>query len=391
MTNDYWHGHELHKQKDIKGVPIESLLHADLSSILKTITALRDSINWLENNISDSVYHDTISNGVITWEMTGLMFRNMGRFPEAIAIFNKLYHKMCKAMIDTKKWIHKGMPLVWLSDLNAYLGFRWHREKYLIMTLIEDSIREKGHITPEKGGIYHRLITYRGYSHDCFNNISERAYEKYSMDISSKCENVRTFAMFPEYILLEIGDCYSPPPALPSECKEYIINFIFAEKLILLLENHVDKTGEILEIFSAYVLGCIPGFQIRRRKNTKNYHFDGFIRVNGEYNDYRKDLGLYVIVECKDWSKPIGAEEIGYFAHKLSVHDCKAGILFSKEGITGKNNNIPHFGILSILKSYHHLGRIILILDINHFKAVVRGENLADILMKKYEEVRFDF
>ena len=102
-------------------------------------------------------------------------------------------------------------------------------------------------------------------------------------------------------------------------------------------------------------------------------------------------MGFYILVECKNWNKPVGTEEIGYFEHKLSVHDCKAGILFSKTGITGKNFNKDYlFGVRTILKSYHHLGRIIMILNYDDFKKTVKGESLIKILRDKYEDVRFD-
>jgi len=264
------------------------------------------------------------------------------------------------------------------------LGHRWLNERYLILTLIEDAIREKGNITPEKGGIYHRFCWEEGHSHEDFEHLAKKSYEIYQSGTER--------GFFPEYILLKLGVDYSRYSATIHEADSFEVNKRFANYMLEKIEEKgEDREGEMLEDFASYILGCIPGFQVERQKKTKDYHFDGFIRSRGDYLDFRSDLGLYILVECKNWNEPIGPEVIGYFAHKLSVHDCRAGIIFSKSGTTGTHSEKePRFGVLTILKSYHHLGKVIMILNFNDFKKAAKGENLIKILRDKYEEVRFD-
>jgi hypothetical protein len=49
------------------------------------------------------------------WELSGLFFFNAGRFHEALGLFWGLYQRMLEAQ-DTVGRIHKGMPLVWISE-----------------------------------------------------------------------------------------------------------------------------------------------------------------------------------------------------------------------------------------------------------------------------------
>ena len=385
MSNSKWSKHNIIKlieegqaDKRFECMPPE------LKSILNEREALPKAITWMESNIDVCAYEDEKSDGVMTWENVGLIFFNKQRFFEAIIVFQKLYEHICEAELRTGNWIHKGMPLVWIRDCHKILGHRWLNERYLILTLIEDAIREKGNITPGKGGIYHRFCWEEGHSHEDFERLAEKSYEIYRSN--------RKMGIFPEFILLKLGIDYSRCSATIYEADNYEVNKIFANYLLKEVEEYgADKSGEMLEIFASYILGCIPGFQVEKQKKTKEYHFDGFIRSRGDYLDFRSDLGLYILVECKDWNKPIGPEEIGYFAHKLSTHDCRAGIIFSKSGITGKySDKEPRFGVLTILKSYHHLGKIIMILDLNDFRKAANGENLIKILRDKYEDVRFD-
>jgi len=356
----------------------------ELKTILGEREALSKAINWMESNINSSAFEDSSCDGVMIWENVGLYFRNKNRFFDTILVFQKLYEHMCKAELKNGNWIHKGMPLVWIRDCHKVLGHRWLNIRYLILTLIEDAIRERGNITPGKGGIYHRFCWEEGYSDKYFRELSKNSYSIYN---SSK-----ELGIFPEYIFLQLKIDYLKCSATIHEADNYEVNKIFAEYLLKKIEKEgVDKTGKLLETFASYILGCIPGFQVEERKKTKEYHFDGFLRVKGDYLDFRSDLGFYILVECKDWNKPIGVEEIGYFAHKLSTHDCNAGIIFSKLGTTGEFSKKDYlYGVRTISKSYHHLGRVIMILKFDDFKKAAKGENLIGILREKYENVRFD-
>ena len=107
--------------------------------------------------------------------------------------------------------------------------------------------------------------------------------------------------IFPEYNLLKLGVDYSRCSATIHEADNYEVNKIFTDYLLKKVkEPGGNKSGEMFEIFASYILGCIPGFQLEKQKQTTEYHFDGFIRSRGDYLDFRSDLGHYLLVECKD-------------------------------------------------------------------------------------------
>src|SRR5262245_35882471 len=71
-----------------------------------------------------------------TWELAGLYFVNSGRPYEGLALFWGLYRQMLSAQKIAGR-LHKGMPLVWISDCYARLGFPVHSKRYLMLTLVE--------------------------------------------------------------------------------------------------------------------------------------------------------------------------------------------------------------------------------------------------------------
>jgi hypothetical protein len=96
--------------------------------------------------------------------------------------------------------------------------------------------------------------------------------------------------------------------------------------------------GRALEDLICYVMGLVPGVAITHR-NALNAFETEEIDV-AVWNDGRADgfffLPNIVLVECKNWSKNVGSEEIAWFVHKLRSRGLTFGILVTTLGITGR-------------------------------------------------------
>jgi hypothetical protein len=247
----------------------------------------------------------------------------------------------------------------------------------LLLTLIEDVIRDRGPIKLSQNGIYHRFRWEAGRSHSEFETLSEEIWKEYSQN--------RSLREFPEEVLRRLGTHAMKTAATASEADIYEINRTYAGKLY---QKASAKDWRAFEILAAYELSCVPGFEVSVQKRTQSSVFDALIHVKGQMVDFRRELGTYLLVECKDWKKPVDSEPIAYLAQNLIFHECKAGILFSWSGITG-TNEMKH-AALTVLRAYHHAGKAIIVLDRNDFKSAAEGTPLQEILRRKYEEVRFD-
>jgi hypothetical protein len=146
-------------------------------------------------------------------------------------------------------------------------------------------------------------------------------------------------------------------------------------------------------MLAAYLLGCIPGFEVVLNIPTGDSQVDALVRNRGPRYDFREDLGAYMVVECKDWSKPVTSKEVGWFVNKMVTQECKAGILFSSSGITGdgpRNDAEVRYAALTLLKAHQRAGTIVMILDRADFQKASEGVNLIRLLQEAYEQVRFD-
>jgi hypothetical protein len=206
--------------------------------------------------------------------------------------------------------------------------------------------------------------------------IARRSWQEYTAS--------RDLRSFPEEILARIGPGIYRAAASQNEVDLFEINTAYAAALF---DRAARGDWRALERLAVYQLTCIPGFDVERQRRSEASVFDVFVRVRGTYADFRRELGVYLLGECKNWQKPVGPDVIAYLAQNLIFHECTTGILFSWNGITGRREN--KYAALTVLRAYHHSGRIILVLDQKDFKAASRGAPLQELLRAKYELVRF--
>jgi hypothetical protein len=73
------------------------------------------------------------------WELTAGELGQANRNHEALAVLWALYKHMLDAQRQNTR-IHKGTPLVWISDCFHKLGYPVHAKRYLMLALCEDAL-----------------------------------------------------------------------------------------------------------------------------------------------------------------------------------------------------------------------------------------------------------
>lgn len=95
--------------------------------------------------------------------------------------------------------------------------------------------------------------------------------------------------------------------------------------------------GNALEKLIVYVFGLIPGIALSAQ-NQMNAFYAEEIDV-AFWNDGADDgLRLFdhiLLIECKNWSSPVGYPELAVFKDKLDSRGRPMGILVAANGITG--------------------------------------------------------
>lgn len=141
--------------------------------------------------------------------------------------------------------------------------------------------------------------------------------------------------------------------------------------------------GRALEDLVCYLFGLVPGVAITQR-NEMNVFDTEEIDV-ALWND-KVPGGLFflpdiILVECKNWSSPVGSGEVNWFDTKLRNRGLEFGILIATHGITGNGNDLTaaHKIVADALKEKRRL----VVITIEEILALGDTEALAHLLKKK--------
>jgi hypothetical protein len=348
-------------------------LDARVAEVLKD----RDSASRLLQLLPEKYEPQAVlkDGGARVWELAALWFLNTNRVHEALGLFWRLYQQMTVG--QSSGWSHKGMPLVWISDCYARLGFVVHAKRYLMLTLVEDALRERGVVTPNTSGVYFRLVWRQG--------LADLELRRYALRFQELAQEMPEQAKFPEALLHRVDDRWLTEAPAPPELGSYVVSPAYVQHLI---EGLGDRSGQVLEHLAEYLMSAMPGCRTKRRQRSGSTDYDLVCSMEGFDVDFRSELGRYFVCECKDWSSPADFTVMAKFCRVLDSTKSKFGVLFSREGISGVNDSA--FAAREQLKVFQDRGIVIVVVDRNDLVAVASRANLIQLLREKYEAVRLD-
>jgi len=108
----------------------------------------------------------------------------------------------------------------------------------------------------------------------------------------------------------------------------------------LLIGDNASTTaekGRAFEDLICYIFGKIPGISVSRRNTLNRSHSE---EIDVAFWNKQNQSGFYflqniLLVECKNWSHPLGSTEVSWFDTKLRRRAQPFGILVAANGITG--------------------------------------------------------
>ncbi len=138
--------------------------------------------------------------------------------------------------------------------------------------------------------------------------------------------------------------------------------------------------GRALEDLVSYVFGCTPGITIARRNVLNQFQTE---EIDIAFWNRHDQEGLYflpyvILVECKNWSKPVGSQEV---VSRVEHRGLDFGILVATNGITGDAANLgqAHFLIAAALQR----GVRIVVMTRQDIESFAHSDDLVRLLQEK--------
>ena len=144
-------------------------------------------------------------------------------------------------------------------------------------------------------------------------------------------------------------------------------------------ETDKNHKGKLLEDLLVALFKLIPGLHnASPRRHNQLEEIDVVVRNELDDPFWQKE-GSYILVECKNWSKPVGVEQLRSFLWKMTHrHDrCRLGIFVSPQGFTE-----PFEGELRALRSSNQL---VITLDKDSLHQLIAADDKSEALKEFHE------
>lgn len=337
---------------------------------IKTLVLLGrhdDALSALETRmLQKSVIKPDDAKSHEIWNIVGFFYFSIRRPDVAEKTYRRFYEVLLKSQQADRRRYHKGLPLHNLGFSIEQQGDIPRAVEYYEAAYIEDIISSDKAST---GAPAYRNLRYR-------------------LEIDEN-ELIGIYAVAKR----ESGN---DPLAILEKFKIDKLKWInvgLAREYFNLDKNYLDillrrvqsartneEKKESLEALADYMFSGIQGFEVQPTRRTSTSDIDRVIRNRSSHPDLAI-MGSYILLESKNWGRTITTKEIRDLVTKLERHQCQCGILLSRRGLSRNCEEEIRWA--------RNRGFYVLGLDENEIESVQACENLIELLIKKYEEVKF--
>lgn len=147
------------------------------------------------------------------------------------------------------------------------------------------------------------------------------------------------------------------------------------------------ERGRALEELVSYVFKCVPGIGITKR-NDLNVFQSEEIDVAIWNDKHPRGLAFLpnlFLIECKNWSVPVGSNEVNWFDTKLRNRGLPFGILVALNGITG--DAADRTGAHQIIAAALREQRQMVVISRQEIEALSNSNQLISLVKEKLCEL----
>jgi len=154
---------------------------------------------------------------------------------------------------------------------------------------------------------------------------------------------------------------------------------------LLAIAGHATTSaekGRALEEVICYLFEKVPGISITMRNRLNVFKSE---EIDLAFWNDQNRAGLYfaphiVVVECKNWSTPLGSEEVSWLDHKIERRGLNFGVLVAANGITG--DSASRSGAHDIIANALAKQRTVVVMTLEEILALTN----TDQLVRKFKE-----
>lgn len=144
-----------------------------------------------------------------------------------------------------------------------------------------------------------------------------------------------------------------------------------------------DTKGKLYEELVKYLFEVVPGC-IAELNLTNVFRTE---QIDVAVGNARPDDGLWLLphvmlVECKDWDKPVDSSTVGYFMNILAGRGIELGVLVAGNGITGDRDDLTNAHALGLHGSPRAIK--IVVITTEEIASLQSADDFVELLHRRY-------
>jgi hypothetical protein len=355
------------------------LLKKDPSDIAPIITQLRNHTG--KGGLIEPGDDSQQSN---TWGVIFQALSSNGLFRPAEDVAITWYYHLCQLQFDNDERYHKGTPTQHCGNIGLLLGENARANWFFTMAFVEDVLSSSDEDIPGLPATQ-SLRLHFGRSDAELRIIAETAR-------SLKADD--DLWQYPELAAVSVARDGRVVTSSFKGTAEIPISKPFLRILLdRLSEGGTDAKKKSLEFLASYLTITLPGVRLEPNARTLEHEIDLVVVQHAPSSSYLLEaLGRSFLVECKNWEKPIGVEQLNHFVAKMRFHRCMCGVIFSREGLSG--DRVPGKGLsyarLTQLRWWQQDACVVIVLTDEDLKTLLdTGQTFGNLLLRGYESIKF--
>jgi hypothetical protein len=293
---------------------------------------------------------------------------------------------------DTSRKIYKGIIALAITDIYyTFLKDMGAAARWALLTHADDFLVGHG----EGTGVW-RLRYSFGMSQESLSRFNEIVSSSSNLSRNERDWSEPAGFADDQVLKFVLGyPLYSHLFATPTLVPEFAPCIPYLKSLFELASgtdfSSTKDKGDVLEHLAAYLCLLIPGFLPRRKviPGTKDAEYDLVVSNLRPLGNFEAELfGRDFLVECKNWDKKIGVNEVGYFLSRMRLTHTKFGIIFAKNGITGQGKKINAENLLQ--RAFHEDDALCIVFENRDIEDIVSAKTtFRSLLIEKANRLRF--
>ncbi len=146
-----------------------------------------------------------------------------------------------------------------------------------------------------------------------------------------------------------------------------------------------NEKGDAFESLCTYLFTQLQGVSVEGRDSLMTSEELDIVLWNAQTEEVLKCFEYTIIIECKNWTNPVGAPALDNFISKLRRRNMKTGIFIAANGVTGDFLNSNNgCGAIDIIRTALAEGIRVIVINRDDLNNITTLDDFRSLIKKRY-------